>query len=140
MEVFRASRGQACRYHRLMPTGGPVRAMGMASDAEGNIWISSVGNNSVYVFKHGNPHQSVRFDQQLGSRPFDIAIAADGSAWVSNGLGPPPATIAKYALVNGALVQRFRHLLGDQLRGIPSILTETPGSPHRGRPRVCAWA
>jgi streptogramin lyase len=98
--------------------GGPVRAMGMASDAEGNIWISSVGNNSVYVFKHGNPHQSVRFDQQLGSRPFDIAIAADGSAWVSNGLGPPPATIAKYALVNGALVQRFRHLLGDQLRGI----------------------
>ena len=107
----------ACRYHRLMPTRGPVRAMGMASDAEGNIWISSVGNNSVYVFKHGNPHQSVRFDQQLGSRPFDIAIAADGSAWVSNGLGPP-RTIAKYALVNGALVQRFRHLLGDQLRGI----------------------
>src|SRR5262249_21193584 len=52
--------------------GGPVRAMGMASDAEGNIWISSVGNNRVYVFKHGNPHQSVRFDQQIGSRPFDI--------------------------------------------------------------------
>jgi hypothetical protein len=30
----------------------------------------------------------------------------------------PPATIAKYALVNGELVQQFRHLLGDQLRGI----------------------
>jgi streptogramin lyase len=98
--------------------GGPVRAMGMESDAEGNIWISSVENNSVYVFKHGKPHRSVSFDQQFGSRPFDIAIAADGSAWVSNGLGPPPATIARYALVNGALVQRFRHALGDQLRGI----------------------
>jgi streptogramin lyase len=98
--------------------GGPVRAMGMASDAKGNIWISSVGNNSVYVFKHGNPHQPVGFDQLFGSRPFDIAIAADGSAWVSNGLGAPPATIARYALVNGALVQQFRHVLGDQLRGL----------------------
>jgi streptogramin lyase len=98
--------------------GGPVRAQGMASDAQGNIWISSVHNNSVFVFKHGNPHHSVGFDQQFGGRPFDIAIAADGSAWVTNGLGPPPATIAKYALVNGELVQQFRHLLGDQLRGI----------------------
>jgi hypothetical protein len=98
--------------------GGPVRAQGMASDTDGNIWISSVHNNSVYVFKHGNPHQPVGFDQHFGGRPFDIAIAADGSAWVTNGLGPPPATIAKYALVNGELVQQFRHLLGDQLRGV----------------------
>ena len=98
--------------------GGPVRAQGMAADADGNIWISSFGNNSVFVFKHGNPYQSVGFDQQVGGGPFDIAIAADGSAWVTNGLGSPPATIAKYALVNGELVQQFRHLLGDQLRGI----------------------
>jgi hypothetical protein len=98
--------------------GGPVRAQGMAADADGNIWISSVGNNRVYVFKHGNPQQPVSFDQNFGSRPFDIAIAADGSAWVTNGFGPPPATIAKYALVNGELVQQFRHLLGDQLRGM----------------------
>jgi hypothetical protein len=98
--------------------GGPVRAQGMAADADGNIWISSFGNNSVFVFKHGNPHQSVGFDQQFGGGPFDIAIAADGSAWVTNGLGLPPATIAKYALADGELVQQFRHLLGDQLRGI----------------------
>jgi hypothetical protein len=98
--------------------GGPVRAQGMAADADGNIWISSFGNNSVFVFKHGNPHQSVYFAQDVGGGPFDIAIAADGSAWVTNGLGLPPATIAKYALVNGELVQQFRHLLGKQLRGI----------------------
>jgi hypothetical protein len=98
--------------------GGPVRAMGMAADAQGNIWISSVENNSVYVFKHGNPHQSVGFEQHFGSRPFDIALTADGSAWVTNGLGAPPATIAKYALVDGQLVQQFRHPLGDQLRGM----------------------
>jgi hypothetical protein len=98
--------------------GGPVRAQGMASDVGGNIWISSFGNNSVYVFKHGNPHQSVGFDQQSGGGPFDIALAADGSAWVSNGLGEPPASVAKYALVNGAMEQQFRHSLGQQLRGI----------------------
>ena len=98
--------------------GGPVRAQGMASDAGGNIWISSFGNNSVYVFKHGNPHQSVGFDQQFGGGPLDIALAADGSAWVSNGLGVPPASVAKYALVNGALQQQFRHFMGDQLRGM----------------------
>ena len=98
--------------------GGPVRAQGMASDAGANIWISSFGNNSVYVFKHGNPHQSVGFDQQFGGGPFDIALAADGSAWISNGLGEPPASVAKYALVNGALEQQFRHFLGQQLRGI----------------------
>ena len=97
---------------------GPVRAQGMAADADGNIWISSVGNNSVYVFKHGNPQQPVHYDQNFGSRPFDIAIAAGGGAWVTNGFGLPPATIAKYALVNGELVQQFRHLLGDQLRGM----------------------
>jgi hypothetical protein len=98
--------------------GGPVRAQGMAADANGNIWISSFGNNSVYVFKHGNPQQAVYFDQEFGGGPFDIAVAADGSAWVSNGLGLPPATIAKYALVNGQVVKRFRHSLGDQLRGL----------------------
>jgi len=98
--------------------GGPVRAMGMAADARGNIWITSVHDNSVYVFKDGTPQQSVAFNQGDGSRPFDIALAADGTAWVSNGLGPPPPTIAKYALTNGALVQQFRRLKGDQLRGI----------------------
>src|SRR5204863_10142160 len=56
MEVFRASRVTG---NPVSPPdayqGGPVRAQGMASDAGGNIWISSFGNNSVYVFKHGNP-------------------------------------------------------------------------------------
>ena len=98
--------------------GGPVRVQGMAADAERNIWISSFGPNRVYVFKHGNPNQSVYFDQQPGGGPFDIAIAADGSAWVSNGLGQPPSSVAKYALVNGAVQKIFRKRLGHQLRGI----------------------
>lgn len=98
--------------------GGPVRAQGLASDTDGNIWIPSFGNDSVYVFIRGNPHRSVGFHQDIGSGPFDIAIAADGSAWVSNGLGRPPSSIAKYALVNGALEQQFRHFVGQGLRGL----------------------
>src|SRR6266704_725938 len=102
--------------------GGPVRAQGLAADADGNIWISSYQNDSVYVFLHGNPHQAVSFQQYENSGPFDVAIAADGTAWVSNSGGLPsgnfPRSVAKYALVNGVLEQQFLHFLGQQLRGL----------------------
>jgi hypothetical protein len=102
--------------------GGPVRAQGLGSDAGGNIWISSFADDSVYVFIGGNPHQSVGFHQYDGSGPFDVAIAADGTAWVSNTGGLPfgdhPRSVAKYALVNGVLEQQFVHFLGQGLRGL----------------------
>ena len=102
--------------------GGPVRAQGLGADAEGNIWISSYENDSVYVFLGGNPRQAVSFQQYDNSGPFDVAIAADGTAWVSNSGGLPsgdfPRSVAKYALVNGVLEQQFLHFLGQQLRGL----------------------
>jgi hypothetical protein len=102
--------------------GGPVRAQGLAADADGNIWISSYENDSVYVFLHGNPHQAVSFLQYKGSGPFDVALAADGTAWVSNSGGLPfgenPRSVAKYALVDGVLEQQFLLYLGQQLRGL----------------------
>jgi len=102
--------------------GGPVRAQGLGSDAGGNIWISSFANDSVYVFIRGNPHQSVGFHQYDGSGPFDVAVAADGTAWVSNTGGLPfgdhPRSVAKYALVNGMLEQQFLHFVGQGLRGL----------------------
>src|SRR6266481_5129557 len=102
--------------------GGPARAQGLGSDAGGNIWISSFANDSVYVFIRGNPHQSVGFHQYDGSGPFDVAVATDGTAWVSNTGGLPfgdhPRSVAKYALVNGALEQQFLHFLGQGLRGL----------------------
>src|SRR6266403_4475419 len=102
--------------------GGPVRAQGLGADAEGNIWISSYENDSVYVFLRGNPHHAVSFQQYDNSGPFDVAIAADGTAWVSNSGGLPsgnyPRSVANYALVNGVLEQQFLHFLGQQLRGL----------------------
>jgi hypothetical protein len=101
--------------------GGPVRAQGLASDAEGNIWISSFGNNSAYVFLHGDPNQSVGFPQYRGSGPFDIAIAADGTAWVANSgglLGDYPSSVARFALVNGVLERRVLRFVGSGLKGL----------------------
>jgi hypothetical protein len=89
--------------------GGPLRAQGLGSDADGNIWISSFGNDSVYVFRRGNPHQSVGVQPYHGAAPFDVAVANDGTTWVSYTggllLDEFPRSVAKYALVNGTLQQ-----------------------------------
>ena len=100
---------------------GPLRVQGMASDAQGNIWISSFGNDSVYVFQNADHHQSVGYYQYDGAGTFDVATASDGSAWVSNsgGLdGGHPSSVARYDLVNGVLNQRFIRFVGNNLRGI----------------------
>jgi len=104
--------------------GGPLRAQGLGADASDNIWISSFENDRVYVFRRGNPQQSVWVHPYHGAAPFDVAIASDGTAWVSNTGGLPfgefPRSIAKYALVNGALQEQFLHVLpeADGLRGL----------------------
>jgi sugar lactone lactonase YvrE len=101
--------------------GGPVRVQGMAADASGNIWIASYSTDSVYVFLGGDPNQSVFYRSYAGSQPFGIALAADGTAWVTNSGGfdgQDPRSVAKYALVNGALQQQFQHFLGQALKGL----------------------
>ena len=53
---------------RLVYQGGPVRAQGLGADAEGNIWISSYENDSVYVFLRGNPHRCCKSSQRPEKR------------------------------------------------------------------------
>src|SRR6266487_3468173 len=101
--------------------GGPVRVQGLAAAAQGNIWITSYGTDSVYVFLGGDPNHSVFYQQYSGSQPFGIVLAADGTAWVTNGgglAGQDPRSVAKYALVNGTLHQEFLHFLGQALKGL----------------------
>lgn len=111
--------------------GGPLRAQGLGSDADGNIWISSFANDSVYVFKHGNPHQSVSVHPYDGAAPFDVAVATDGSTWVSYTGGLPlgelPKSVAKYALVNGTLQQQFLHFLPDA-QGLRALSLDSHGN------------
>jgi hypothetical protein len=52
----------------------------VATDADGNVWLASFGDDSVYVFPVGDPSQAVGFHEYPGSQPFDVAIAPDGTA------------------------------------------------------------
>src|SRR5207248_6950476 len=107
-----------------------------------NRGISSYGNNSLYVFLHGNPHHVVSFLQYEGSGPFDVALAADGTAWVSNSGGLPfgenPRSVAKYALVDGILEQQFLRCLGRQLRGLSVDSQGNAWVASQGNTRVYA--
>ncbi|HEX4707464.1 MAG TPA: hypothetical protein VH229_06990, partial [Candidatus Udaeobacter sp.] len=111
--------------------GGPVRAQGLGADAHGNIWIASFENDRVYVFRQGNPDQSVFVQPYYGAAPFDVAIAGDGTAWVSNTGGLPfgefPRSIAKYALVNGTLQQQFLHFL-PRAHGLRGVSLDSQGN------------
>jgi hypothetical protein len=99
--------------------GGPYRVQGMATDADGNVWMASFGDNSIYVFLGGDPNRAVTFPEYPGSQPFDIAIGPDGSAWVSNGLlGVDPGSVARFALVDGKLELRLLRFVGRALKGL----------------------
>jgi hypothetical protein len=100
--------------------GGPLRAQGMVADPSGNIWITSFGNDSVFVFPGGDPNHAIQFPEQGGSGPFGAALAPDGTVWISNGLvGVLPNSLAKYQLKNGVLQQKFLlPRFGRELRGL----------------------
>ena len=101
--------------------GGPVRAQAVVPDAHGNIWIASFGNDRVYVFLNGNPNRSIFYQEPSSSGPFDIQIASDGTAWVTNsgGLGPGgQGSVARYALRNGQLHQIFFTEVGHSNKAI----------------------
>lgn len=96
------------------------RAQGLASD-EGNIWITSFGSDSVIVFLGGDPNNAVSYTQYLGSQPFDVALAPDGGAWVSNsgGLtGEFPSSVARFELVGDELQRTTLRFVGSSLKGL----------------------
>src|SRR4029079_16237715 len=111
--------------------GGPVRAQGMSPDTNRNIWSASYDNDRLYVFRHGNPNQSVYVQPYEKAGPFDVAIANDGSAWVSYTGGLLfdvfPRSIAKYALVNGTLRQQFLRCLPDA-HGLRALSLDSQGT------------
>src|SRR5256885_12566072 len=113
----------------------------MTADAQGNIWIASYGNDSVYVFLGGDPNQSVFHQRYSGSQPFGIAIAADGTAWVTNsgGIdGQDPRSVAKYALVTKRCTSNFSIFWDKRSKAWLSIRGETPGLLPRANSTIYA--
>ena len=114
--------------------GGPVRAQGLASDANGNIWISSFGNNSLYVFLSGNPHQSVGL-QDVETVPSTSPLPRMEPPGSVNGGGlaaHTPAALQKSRL-STALNSDFGAPLGRASRAVCRFPGETPGSLRRGQ-------
>ena len=89
-------------------TNAVSRVQATRSDAQGNIWMASFENDSLVCYLGGD-EGSVR-SANSGSKPFGVAIAADGSAWVTNGagLGWPranPSTVCRYR-IDGSRLKR----------------------------------
>ena len=116
---------------RFSPAGAPLsgsgeggavdRAQGMATDADGNVWVTSYGSDSVFVFPGGDVTQGVSLAQYFGSQPFDVAIAPDGAAWVSNSgglLGGYPSSVARFTFEAGILRRHVLRPLGSALKGL----------------------
>ena len=101
--------------------GGPVRAQGVTLDRQGNLWIASFGNDRVYVFRNGNPNRSIYYQAAAGAGPFDVEIAEDGTAFVTNsgGLGPFGAgSFVHLALRGNELVPLFDLDFGHSNKGV----------------------
>jgi hypothetical protein len=77
------------------------RVQAVRSDGAGNIWMASFGNDQLVCYPGGVEGSAIAV--KSGSKPFGVAIADDGSAWVTNGggLGWPranPSTVCRYSL------------------------------------------
>jgi hypothetical protein len=97
--------------------GGVFKVQGIESDQSNNIWLASFGNNRVVVYPGGDADNSVIFQGVAGFLPFGIAIAADGSAWVTNA-NIPAGSISRFALVGGTITKQFEKFIGKELKGV----------------------
>ncbi|HEU0299427.1 MAG TPA: hypothetical protein VFR37_08240, partial [Longimicrobium sp.] len=88
---------------------GWQRAQAVVADADGNIWIASFGSNEVVVFLGGDPGNQVWLPAGTGT--FGVAIAPDGTAWVSaggGGLGWPttsPGSVSRFSVSSTGITQ-----------------------------------
>jgi hypothetical protein len=67
-------------------TGGADRVQGTVVDPlSGNVWFAGFGTHTVFVYIGGSPDSVARYQPNDDTfDPFGIAIAADGTAWVTS--------------------------------------------------------
>lgn len=110
----------------LRPDGTPVsgddgytnviqRVQATRSDTQGNIWMASFENDLLVCYQEGDQTRALSVNS--GSRPFGVAIAEDGSAWVTNGggLGWPeanPGTVCRYSIGGDGLKLEMEAAVG----------------------------
>jgi hypothetical protein len=82
------------------------RVQAVKSDGAGNIWMASFGNDQLVCYRAGVEGDALW--AKSGNQPFGVAVADDGSAWVTNGggLGWPqanPGTVCRYRIDGDSL-------------------------------------
>lgn len=67
-------------------TGGADRVQGTVVDPlSGNVWFAGFQSHTVFVYIGGSPDNVARYDPNDDTfDPFGIAVAADGTAWVTS--------------------------------------------------------
>ena len=110
--------------------GGTHQVQAVAADQENNIWCASYLNNRVVVFPNGDPTRAFWFQEEENRGTFGVAIAEDGSAWITNSGGLSgkngTASVCKYAIetfvedgtATRKLKQLFSHNVGNALKGV----------------------
>ena len=84
-------------------TNNLLQVQGIAVDQSNNIWMASYGNNQVVVYRNGDPGSVATYSNGV-SQPFGMAIAPDGTAWVTyRGTGK----VAKLQMINGVISNVF---------------------------------
>ena len=93
--------------------GGTHRVQDVAVDQDNNVWLASNDNGLVVVFPYTqldreiwapDPKRAISAPIDDGLGPFGVAIAADGSAWVTSSEGLwayTPSNVSRFKLENG---------------------------------------
>ena len=94
------------------------RVQGTVVDDADNVWLASYGNGRVVVYPGGDARRAVvHYGDPNTFKPFGIAIAADGSAWVTNGYSQS-SSIVNLRLQDGKLERVRETTIGKTNKGI----------------------
>jgi hypothetical protein len=99
--------------------GGMYRVQGVTVDDAGNVWMCGWGNGTVVCYRGGRPHDHAVYQDDSGTfKPFGVAIAKDGTAWVANSDGSNSG-ILNLALTDGPDLQLLHSTsIGKVLKGV----------------------
>ena len=125
--------------------GGTKYVQDIAVDQDNNVWLASNGNASVVVYPNP-PLESAMNNSTLGPAtiddgygPFGIAIAKDGSAWVTSAAGLwayTPSNLSRFRIENGQLTCVYCRKFGLALKGLAIDSMGNIWVPSGGEDRV----
>ncbi|HYC58507.1 MAG TPA: hypothetical protein VEK79_02985 [Thermoanaerobaculia bacterium] len=98
--------------------GGVYRVQATVVDSDGNVWLASYGNSCVVVYPGGDPRAAVVYqgDAELFT-PFGIAVAEDGTVWVTNS-NSKASGIVNFALRDGKIEWLRETTIGKTMKDI----------------------